>query len=247
MPYCDQIDAAPVREHVGRLLAGGMTVTQIQNLSGVNRTAIRVLLGDFPGRKPSVQVRALTASRLLRTRLDRGSSIDGLVPAAGTRRRLRALYAIGYTQRDIASRLGGGPTARVVQAARAEVVRAATAAAVERLYRELADTPGPSSRAREHARNRGWLPPIWWDDDIIDDPLAEPEGIREYRPTSVQRSVDGHRTRITEYELIDDVTLPRPVRVELMTSRGLSIEEIADRIGTLRRYVLRDMSEAGAA
>lgn len=229
MPYSDQVDAAPVREHVQALLDGGMSIAQIEALSGVNRTAIRVLLGTYPNRKPSVQVRERTASRLLRTRLDRGATVDGLVPATGTQRRLQALYALGYTQRDLALRLGYAPCTRALQFGRQGVVRAENALRVAELYDELSNTPGPSSRAREFARCRGWLPPAWWDDETIDDPLTEPEGIRTYIKDGTV--------------LLDDVTLPRSVRVEHMTKLGLSTAEIADRIGTTERYVQRDRHE----
>lgn len=230
MPYSDQVDAAPARAHVRTLLDGGMSISQIQFASGVNRTAIRVLLGDFPGRTASAQIRTGTATRLLRTRLNRGASIDGLVPSAGTVRRLHALVALGYPMRDIAARLGG--RTRVVQIGRRPLMTAAAAQAVMALYDDLHDTPGPSTRAREYARNRGWLTPAWWDDDTIDDPLAEPDGTRTYDDQG---------------RLIDDVTLPRPVRVDLMTERGLSVAEIAAAIGTRNRYVIRDLLENGAA
>lgn len=226
VPYSDQVDAAPVRQHVQALLDGGMSVIQIQGLSGVNRTAIRILLGTFPNRKPSAQVRALTASRLLRTRLDRGATVDGLVPSTGIRRRLQALQALGYTQADLAARLGYAQGARALQFARRDLVRAENVHRVADLYDELSDTLGPSSRTRELARGRGWLPPAWWDDETIDDPLAQPEGARTYV----------YAGRV----LLDDVSLPRSVRVEQMTKLGLSTAEIATRIGTLERYVRRD-------
>lgn len=226
MPWADQVDAGPVREHVRMLMSEGMSISQIQFASGINRTAIRVMLGDFPGRKASKQVRADTAACLLRVRPNRGVSIDGMVPVVGTLRRLHALVAIGYPKRDLAIRLGA--TSPAFQGGRSGEIRAVTAQAVMELYDELQHTQGPSSRAREGARGRGWLPPAWWDDDAIDDPLFEPDGIREY---------------VGEL-LLDDVTLPRAVRVDLMTRRGLTPGEIAQRLGSLRRYVHRDLLEA---
>src|SRR6266566_979692 len=152
MPYSDQVDAEPARLHVKALLAGGMTISQIQFASGVNRTAIRVMLGDFPNRPASKQIRQGTATKLLRTRLNRGASIDGLVPAAGTLRRVHALQAIGYTGRYLSQRLGYSGNVNGLQFGRTGVVRAEIAQQVMALYDELADTPGPSSRTREIAR-----------------------------------------------------------------------------------------------
>jgi hypothetical protein len=232
MPYSDQVDAEPARQHVKALLAGGMTISQIQFASGVNRTAIRVMLGDFPNRPASAQIRQGTATKLLRTRLNRGASIDGLVPAAGTHRRLQALQAIGYTGRYLLELLGYPGSVRGLQFGRNGLVRAEIAQRVMALYDELHDKPGPSSRVRELACLRGWLPPVWWDDDIIDDPEAEPEGVRVYD----QRG-----------RLIDVITEPRPVRVARMSRLGLTADEIAQRIGTRAKYVYRDRSERPVA
>ncbi len=223
MPYRDQVDAGPAREHVRRLRAEGMSIAQIQYASGVNRTAIRVLLGEFPNRKQSAQIRQATSERLLRTRLNRGATINGMVSNVGTLRRLHALAAIGWTKREIARRLG--MQSMTVQFGRSGEIRAVMAQQVMELYDELQHTPGPSSRSVEYARSRGWLGPAWWDDDTIDDPLHVPEGTCTYDEKGV---------------LIDDVALPRAVRVDLLERRGFTPDEIAERIGTKIKYVHRD-------
>lgn len=223
MPWADQVDAGPAREHVRRLLAEGMSIAQIQYASGVNRTALRILIGDFPNRKMSVQIRVGTHNAIARTRLNRGVTIDGMVSNVGTKRRLQALATMGWTRVEIARMLGlRSPT---TQFGRSGEVRAFVAQQVMALYDELSTKPGPSNRIREYARGKGWLGPHWWDDDTIDDPLWTPEGTQSYRGE----------------ELIDDVTLPREQRVELMTRRGIAPGEIAERLGTETKYVLRDL------
>jgi hypothetical protein len=61
-----------------------------------------------------------------------------------------------------------------VQAQKSSRVHRGTAGQVARVYDELAMTPGPSTRARDAAARRGWVPPLAWDDDEIDDPQARP-------------------------------------------------------------------------
>jgi len=229
------VDAEPARLRVKQLLADGMTVRQLEAATGVHDTAIRVLVGDFPNRKQSVRIRPATAAALLAVRFDpltpRG---DATVAAIGTRRRLQALQAIGYPGQYLAVRLGAGPNS-MLQVARRDRVRAATARAVAALYAELENTPGPSSRTARAARGRGWLPPVWWDEDSIDDPQAVPAGVRIYRE---------HGWPV----LLDDATAPRAKRIALMlrSSRqrpGLSRQQIAQRLGVPIRYVNRDIRE----
>ena len=50
----------------------------------------------------------------------------------------------------------------------------------------LENRVGPSDLARERYRGLGYLSPMWWDPDIIDDPDAEPAGIRVYMKIRVE-------------------------------------------------------------
>lgn len=95
------------------------------------------------------------------------------IDATGTRRRIHALQAIGWTVNDIGAQLGCTGSA-VWQLCRRALVHRSTAAKVRELYRRLADTSGESEWARTYARHQGWLPPLWWDDDTIDDPNHDP-------------------------------------------------------------------------
>ena len=104
------------------------------------------------------------------------------VDAAGTRRRLQALTFNGWSLTALAGRYGC--TLKAVRKMLAyERVSVATAAAVRALYDELWDEPPPegtpferraATMARRYARERGWVPPLAWDDDEIDDPAAVP-------------------------------------------------------------------------
>ena len=94
-------------------------------------------------------------------------------PATGTRRRLQALAAIGWPKTVIAPRLGVAPPRLDVILRQANVHRS-TAARVAAVYEALADTPGPSRYTAGQARRCGFVPPIGWDDDTIDNPDAQP-------------------------------------------------------------------------
>lgn len=112
--------------------------------------------------------------------LERGERYT--VPNIGFRRRLQALYAIGYPRRLIAVELGISPrhlSQKLVIGAR---VRPATLARLVEVYDRLSMTPGPSSTSRARAAGKGWYPPLAWDDNTIDDPAAEP-----YRPRPRKR------------------------------------------------------------
>jgi hypothetical protein len=100
------------------------------------------------------------------------------VPADGTRRRLRAL---GWTAGDLATRLHMSPSRVCILAGtRATRVHHRTAAAVRRLYDQLSmtvPTHHPDwllTRQRRLCAAKGWLPPLAWNDDEIDNPDARP-------------------------------------------------------------------------
>ncbi len=85
---------------------------------------------------------------------------------------------------------------------------------------------------------------MWWDPDIIDDPDAEPAGIRVYMKIRVEDAQGVIRYRRV---LVDVVTETRVERVARMHRLGLSVDQIAVRIGTRVRYVRRDLAELGVS
>lgn len=176
------VDAGPARRHVRALLTV-LTVGQIQARSGVNRTAIRGLIGDLPHKPQARRITRATHNALMAVRATRiGPETAGLVDGTGTRRRLCALTAIGWDSATVCRRLGwADSTHRLIinHPERRITVRARNQ--VDTLYRQLADTPPPPSlgatKARRRALRRGWPPPAAWDDDTIDDPAIGPLGL----------------------------------------------------------------------
>lgn len=97
------------------------------------------------------------------------------VCAVGTRRRLQALVAIGYDQSVLSRRLGMMEyNVSMLIIGRRDQTTPATVAAVKALFKELEPTHGGSKRALNRAQLNGWVPPMAWDEDAIDDPTAQP-------------------------------------------------------------------------
>lgn len=107
-------DAAPVRAHVEALIAAGVGKRRIAQLAGVGRNSLQYITIGRPerGYGASARIQTRIAERILAvpipdiTEKHRALAGGDLVPAVGTVRRLRALVAIGYSQCDLADRLG---------------------------------------------------------------------------------------------------------------------------------------------
>ena len=105
-----------------------------------------------------------------------------MVPATGTRRRIQALAALGWPTSEV-SRRAGYERSHLGLLMRRESIRRTTAERIAAVYETLSMQLPPettktqridASRARRIARERGWPPPLAWDDDHIDDPAYEP-------------------------------------------------------------------------
>lgn len=97
------IDAQPAREHVEALMASGMGLKRIAVAAGVSAGAVGKLIYGAPGRgmAPSTRLQPGTVTALLAVEFD-----CAYVPAVGTRRRLEALTALGWSRSELARRLG---------------------------------------------------------------------------------------------------------------------------------------------
>ena len=179
-------DATPVRDHVRHLMARGIGASRVATLARVSRSSVSHLLYGDParGEMPSRRIRTGTAQRLLAVRFSEANLAAGTaVEAAGTRRRLQALIATGYSGRSLAARLVMEPAHLYRILSGRPAVMAATACRVRELYDRLWGQPPPqgtrgerisAAKARAHAARRGWPPPLAWDDDTIDDPGSSP-------------------------------------------------------------------------
>ena len=175
------VDAELVRAHVHMLARNGVSYKRIAALSGVPAPTINGLLwskNDRPGRK----VRAETAARILGVQMSPDHQSARMpIDATGTRRRLQALVAVGYSQRGLATLLRVKP-ATLKQWLTSDTVVATRAKDVRVLYDKIWDVPPPrtthreksaATRALNFARLNNWPPPMAWDDDQIDDPASK--------------------------------------------------------------------------
>lgn len=117
-----------------------------------------------------------------RTKWIRAGIWPGMPDATGTARRLQALAALGWPPSVLARRIGvSRSTFEHIVKGHIQRTSAGVVAAVSDLYEELSMTPGPSDHWRRIAADKGWAPPLAWDDDTIDNPDAAPDlGAREH-------------------------------------------------------------------
>lgn len=244
------VDAEPAREHVRALQSAGMGWKTIAATAGVSNGAMTKLIYGTQEHGPSKRIRPDTEARLLAVTLNLA---DGArTPTAGTMRRLQALAAVGWSQHRLAELLGWslGNFSKLIHG-RCDHITCATARAVSNLYDQLWNMPPPATskhqragitRAQAVAQSYGWVPPLAWDDETIDDPDATPHGGITTNDelvdhVSVDLFLDGHR-----------ITLSRPDRIEVvrrLAARGLSDAQIANRLGVAGRTVTRDRYEYG--
>jgi hypothetical protein len=175
-------DVEPLREHMRMLKRHGIGAVQLSRITGLaERTFWRINFGPDTGR-----VQARTARKILAVQPDFGESGNGTrIYSTGTRRRLQALIAMGWSHTVLSKEMGlSQGFLRLVH--KQPTVRVRTAEVVAAHYDRLWNKPVPpsamKSRALSMARARGYLSPLAWDDDEIDDPKARPKG--QYRETA---------------------------------------------------------------
>jgi hypothetical protein len=167
------------------------------------------------------------------------------IDPTGTVRRIRALYALGWSGSEIGKRIGRSEEwTRHIESRTAVSTKTALTVAdlYERLCMTIPDSPY-AERVRDMARARGCLPPLAWDN--IDDPNERPRVVAQrYTPSTdldpiaVERAMAGDRVRLTRAERFEVVTRLR--------RQGVSFLEIEARtvITKPERYIVR---EEGAA
>jgi len=167
-----------VVEHIRRFRDAGVPDTETIVLFGVARnTFYRALRGEDV-RRGSEQRILLIPVPARREQSENRSCGD----ATGTHRRLCALMAMGWPQ-DVLERRLRFRDQWITASLRRRNVSASAAASVKTLYDELWNQrpeqlglvlPEDAEESRERAASRGWVGPLAWDDDTIDDPAAVP-------------------------------------------------------------------------
>ncbi|WP_269724178.1 WhiB family transcriptional regulator [Gordonia alkanivorans] len=223
-------DAQPVREHLLALRAAGIGNRKVRELTVIAPSTIQAILYGRParGNPPARKVLRNTAARVLAIPVPvskvpclRGGRV---VPALGSVRRLQALAANGYSQRELWSRLGWPSPQNATQmfAGRVENITVVRAQQVTVLFSQLQMVPGTDRNARARAKAKGWLPPLAWDEDRIDDPTYTPELVDKPR---------------TAEDVFSDF--------EYLLSMGVGVEDASRRVGLLPASVKRRYERHG--
>jgi len=178
------VDAEPVRQHVKAIQATGMSVDNLSTVTQISASNLGRLLYPNCGRPPIAKMRTETADTLLAywPTLDDYSDA-AVIDATGTRRRTRALAAMGWPVTRIHSHIGFCSVKTLEEARAATHVTARLARAVRDFYtwasvgsaEDHGIIPWLAKRGRTYASRQGWEDPSVWDEDTIDDPNAYPE------------------------------------------------------------------------
>ncbi|WP_327300425.1 hypothetical protein [Streptomyces goshikiensis] len=214
------VDATPVRLHIRKLIAEGLTPNRIALRAGVSSSTVAGFLQHHGRIARRRQTTPDIAAKILA--VTRSDTVPGLVDATGTQRRLQALSAAGWPITPLGPRCGVKPD-HLRRVLLQRQVRGNTAAAVEALYSELSnkrpERAGISkewaNRMRRTAAQKGWAPPKYWDrfPGAIDDPHFIPE----YGMTKPQRLAE---------EAVWLVTIAGVPRTEAATRLGLTFGEV---------------------
>lgn len=219
------VDAEPARQHVIALREAGIGERRIGELAGMSRSVIQSLIRgkSRDGRRepPSAQISKRTHEKIMAVPLPTPAELKLMmapgarVDATGTRRRIRALIAFGYTQSALAARIGWqvGNFSHQLVHHKGATVTAATAVKVQEMFTELELTPGQADRSRQLAKKHGWVVPMAWDEDEIDVPDVDVAAVKAATAPRPKR-----------YDFVD-------LYLELRDFIGLNDTQIAARMG----------------
>ncbi|MBO0853599.1 MAG: hypothetical protein J2P18_07510 [Nocardia sp.] len=221
-------DADAVRDRIAQIQAKGIRPRALAQIAGVDAETLRRITA-LPNARVTREVRDAVLAVPVPARAADIAPDNALVPICGARRRMQALVAFGYPRIELARQLGiatnSAPMDSLIGSSRdgkppvGQSISAKRDRAVKELFDRLQFTPGPSDRAREHGRQKGWALPFEWDEDGIDDPHAEPVRAR-WEPRSER---DERRERVAD-----------------LTGRGWTVAQIAQALDTYPRAVQRD-------
>lgn len=212
------VDAEPARKHLLALNAAGFSYKVIAEHLGRYTAAVTGIVYELsPNKQRKRRIRPEFEAAILA--LTPESMTPGMLPAAGSVRRVRALNAIGWPTRVIADHMGTVP-ARIRSVTGQQLVTRATAQGIADCYRELhrlnplehGIAPGTVLKLTRMAARKGWLDPLWWEDmGDIDDP--------DFDPAAVEQELNRN-----------DEAAVRRAEIEHLMAFGLDHEAIAGRM-----------------
>jgi transcriptional regulator with XRE-family HTH domain len=244
------IDPAPARAYALRLLEGGYTEASLARAAGLHYSQIDELIHGTRRthkRTPISRVLASNAQKILSIEPVNGHRLPHtIVPATGTARRIQALMVLGWSQSQIAGRVGMTKQT-ISQIIRSEFVRWHTHEAVAALYEQMwnrtppADTPHQkthTARARNYAAARRWLPPMAWDDIDTDVTPPTPELDDDFvDEVLVEIAMAGEHVRLTIRE--------RETAIARLNRGRFNDHQIAALLHVNERTILRERRRLG--
>lgn len=149
------------------------------------------------------------------------------INATGTRRRLQALAALGHSLVQISLKLGHSRSyaAKLMEN---PAVRSDNAQAIADVYEQLCMTlaVGPlAERSRRAAAEKGWLPPLAWD-DIDNDPEPPKDAAVTVDEVKVLRVLRGERLKCNRAEKVAVLEAWNGSLTQLNKNTGWNIERI---------------------
>jgi transcriptional regulator with XRE-family HTH domain len=161
------------------------------------------------------------------------------VDSTGAKRRVQALTANGWSMTRLATHLHCHPST-ISRLLRSTTITRNIDYAIRNIYTRLAEqpvstaTPGERTSveaARRYAETHGWATPDRWT-DIDHDLRPHTRGAEtDIDQIAVSRVLDGQPTQLTYRE--------RRLAAQLLTARGLSLHDIAERLAVRPRTVSR--------
>jgi hypothetical protein len=220
------IDAAPAREHLRQLIDDGAGWIELRAVTGCSFSTIYHLL-----HADRAHVTRDVAQRILAVQLPAVLTPSRRLPALGSTRRVRALYACAHSRHAIADAAGVG-VCIVSDLARGslETVTAATAEGISVAYEQLRDSSGTCHRNRHRAAREHWAPPTAWVDDDLDAPAPEP--CNDLDPVALERLLAGCPVDLPSRE-------ERKAAARVLLDHGLPPITVAALIGVTDRTVFR--------
>lgn len=168
------VSSLEVVRHIEYLRRMGVPISGIADAAGVQRKTVTRLAAGRDRIQEDTYYKIMSVSLQQATQR---SAPKGFVPAAGARRRIRALQLNGWDLLELERQLGFHIAKFVNGGDRrnAAWMHARHRKAVDELYERLWNVRGPGRKEGiTYAKRSGYVPDMAWDEDEIDDPRAKP-------------------------------------------------------------------------
>lgn len=203
----ERVPSADAWERINRWLEAGFEAAWIESACGIPPRSLQSAIIEAANGHGCRNFGARYSAAIVRA--DIWSATTGRASSVGSRRRLRALQCMGWTNEAIAAETGiSFVTLASIQRGSVAKVQARLFHPIRDAYDRLAEVDGGSRQAKIRAAKRHYLPPAAWDD-----PDTDPE----------QDAVDGRRAP----DEVDEAVVARVMAGQRMQCTRAEREEVA--------------------